>query len=298
MKQLNRHGDAVRAKRMQRVLVRVFATLVLSCYGALPVSFGADPRADAHGLIEVRALDQLPEDIASQLRRGKIGGRSYSRLNFILGGKRADYVLIAFEEYDPSFPVHAMALSPGPSGWKPTAEMILSARPHTLGELEQLIQSDDAKAITAEWAKREHARYNLLRQVQPSRRNGPFRDINLSDDEVREIQAAILAIMPGAILNISGVVSGCLCEDGPGCAAQAWVLAHRPGTPARSKDLEVSDINNHWMIGPVQQWYLDSEMLDAKHFPNYKAYTDARKTLDDQFPACVTHPEPASDVRR
>lgn len=110
--------------------------------------------------------------------------------------------------------------------------------------------------------------------------------------------AVVLGIMPGAILNISGVVSGCLCQDGPGCAAQGWVLAHRPETPGQSKDLEVSDINNRWMIGPVQQWYLDSEKLQAKHFPTYDAYTGARQALDDQFLPCPTRPEPASEVGR
>lgn len=125
--------------------------IAMSCYGALAVLSGAEPNADAHGLIEVRFLDQLPDSISSQLHRGSIGGRTHPKVSFILGGKRADYVLIAFEEYDPRFPGHAMTFSPGPSGWNPTAEMILSVRPHTLGELEQLIQSDDAKAITAEW---------------------------------------------------------------------------------------------------------------------------------------------------
>ena len=57
----------------------------------------------------------------------------------------------------------------------------------------------------------------------------------------REIQRVMLEIMPGAILNISGVVSGCLCQDGPECSAQVWVLAHYPQTPERSKDLELSE---------------------------------------------------------
>lgn len=252
---------------------------------------GADLSDDcrAHGLTEVRNLEQLPQDVASQLRRGDMGGRRYVKLDYIVGGMCADYVLIAFEDYDPQFPVHAMSLRSGPSGWTPTSETILSVRPHALSELKQMILSDDAKALTAQWAKFERWRYQKeLMAVEPSRRDGPFRALNLSDDEVREIQGVMLEIMPGAILNISGVVSGCLCQDGPACSAQVWVLAHYPQTPERSKDLELSDINSHWVIGPVQRWYLDSENLESKHFPSRDAYNTARQALNDQFPACAT----------
>jgi hypothetical protein len=91
---------------------------------------GADLSDDcrAHGLTEARKLEQLPQDVATQLRRGDIGGQRYPKLDYIVGGICADYVLIAFEDYDPQFPVHAMSLRYGPSGWKPTSEMILRTR--------------------------------------------------------------------------------------------------------------------------------------------------------------------------
>jgi hypothetical protein len=259
-----------------------------------PLPGGADLSDDcrAHGLTEVRNLEKLPQDIAAQLRRGDVGGQRYPKLDFIVGGVCADYALIAFEDYDPQFPVHAMSLRSGPSGWTPTSETILSARPHALSELKQLIHTDDAKALAAQWAELEHRRYQKeVMAVEPSRRNGPFREINLSDVEVREIRAVMLEIMPGAILNISGVVSGCLCQDGPACSAQVWVLAHYPQTPERSKDLELSDINDHWVIGSLQRWYLDSENLESKHFPSRVAYDAARQALNDRFPACATQPK-------
>jgi hypothetical protein len=55
-------------------------------------------------------------------------------------------------------------------------------------------------------------------RIQPARRDGPLRAVDVSDDEVREMQAVALQVQPDSILNISGVVTGCPCEDGPACS--------------------------------------------------------------------------------
>jgi hypothetical protein len=69
------------------------------------------------------------------------------------------------------------------------------------------------------------------------------------------------SLLPDAIVNISGVVTGCACEDGPACSDQVWVVAYRPEW---SKGLELSKINGHWTVGPLQQWWLDYEKLEAE----------------------------------
>jgi hypothetical protein len=58
--------------------------------------------------------------------------------------------------------------------------------------------------------------------TRPIRREDSLRELNISEDEVREIQSAALQVSPGSIVNISGVVTGCPCEDGLGCSDQVW----------------------------------------------------------------------------
>jgi hypothetical protein len=54
----------------------------------------------------------------------------------------------------------------------------------------------------------------------PVRRDGPLREADLSDEEAREIQGVAHVVVPDALVNISGVVTGCPCEDGTGCSDQ------------------------------------------------------------------------------
>src|SRR5687768_1774433 len=90
------------------------------------------------------------------------------------------------------------------------------------------------------WKVLSHAR-----QVVPRRRDGPLRELNLTDDEVREIQSATRSYLPNAYLNISPVVTGCPCEDGGGCTDQVYVLADAGG---QSKGLQLSRIRNEWKV--------------------------------------------------
>src|SRR5688572_4197393 len=62
------------------------------------------------------------------------------------------------------------------------------------------------------------------RDNAPNRRDAPLRELNLTDEEVREIQAATRNYLPADYLNISPVVTGCACEDGPDCKEQVYVL--------------------------------------------------------------------------
>ena len=93
-------------------------------------------------------------------------------------------------------------------------------------------------------------------------------------------------VRPGDIVNIGTVVSGCPCEDGSTCSDQVWVVAHSPGT---SVGLLLSRINSHWVIGPVQQWWLDREDLYARRdsFSSRFTYFAAEDALTERFPACA-----------
>lgn len=125
-----------------------------------------------------------------------------------------------------------------------------------------------------------------IRETEPKRRDGPARAENISDNEVREIQQVVYNVLPHAIVNISTVVSGCPCEDGPQCKDQVWLLASKDD---KSYELQLSRINGHWMIGPIQKWWLKYKELK---FPgwgsdSYEKYMQARNELIDSFPECV-----------
>src|SRR5579871_850996 len=124
------------------------------------------------------------------------------------------------------------------------------------------------------------------------RRHGPLREINLSDNEIREIQAIALRVFPGAILSISGVVSGCPCEEGPQCSDQVWIVAHTGG---RTRGLQLSRIGGRWSIGIVQQWWFDYEELRTnvqqqaadRNITIRRGYEQLQE-MQDKFPACAS----------
>jgi hypothetical protein len=135
---------------------------------------------------------------------------------------------------------------------------------------------------------------DLLRRARiwssrPARRDEPLRYANLSDVEVREIQRVTHGVIPDAYVNISGVVTGCPCEDGPACTDQVWVVAYGAG---EMKGLQLSRINRHWSIGPVQQWWLDDDALEAYRgrYSSLGQYWAMRAQHEDQFPVCAIAP--------
>jgi hypothetical protein len=259
---------------------------------------------DARSLVEVRALKGLPGDVAAALGRGTIGtagiadvGERFNTTHvldprlparhFLVAGSSPNYILVAYEQSDGAYAFQATAYRRGNTGWKQVGEWPLSRGPYNLNDLVQLVNSPDTANRVA-----QQQSLRILERVHRAalnRRDGPLRAENLSDEEVREIQSVLLAIFPGAILNISGVVTGCPCEDGPGCADQVWTVVHLPGL---TKGLELSRINAHWSIGAVQQWWLDFDKLEAspKTFTSRNAYWKARQALFDRFPVCPAEP--------
>src|SRR5690348_11837380 len=72
---------------------------------------------------------------------------------------------------------------------------------------------------------RVHAIEQRIWKTEPHRRDTPVREKNISDDEIREIENVIHDIFPHALVNISTVVTGCPCEEGPKCKDQVWLTA-------------------------------------------------------------------------
>lgn len=148
-------------------------------------------------------------------------------------------------------------------------------------------QTTEEKRIAERRATTEKQMYLAWRiqDIRPSRREGPLRSINIDDKEIREIQSVAVEILPGAIVNIGGVVTGCPCEDGPSCSDQVWLVAYRPD---RSVGMLLSKIGSQWLVGPVQEWWLDYENLEARRRDlDSLAYAKAKEALTDRFPVCA-----------
>jgi len=134
--------------------------------------------------------------------------------------------------------------------------------------------------------------YRHIRTADPGRPTGPLRQDNISDDEVREVQRAALAVYPDSIVTISGVTNGCDCEDGSNCTAQVWLALYREN---QTRSLVLSKTNGQWKIGAVQSWWLQYNAHQTS-FPRFGrdekqiAWQEENQRLLDAFPVCATAP--------
>ena len=128
-------------------------------------------------------------------------------------------------------------------------------------------------------------------QIRPVRRDEPLRYLNISDYEVREIQLVAEKYLPKVLLNISPVVTGCPCEEGPQCTDQVYIVAE---SGQSSKGLQLSRVKNAWMVGSVQQWYLRYDELRSRRAKmDYLNFMRAESELFREFPMCVGELVPA-----
>ena len=141
----------------------------------------------------------------------------------------------------------------------------------------------------------EHQQRRHIYGSRPRRIDEPLRAENVSDEEIREIQATTVTIYPGAIANVSGVTAGCPCEEGPMCDSQVWILAYRDN---RYDGLMLSRISNKWVVGPLQTWWFEydllakkmSELRSKKPDDYWEAYMELREKriqLEEAFPSCI-----------
>lgn len=158
-------------------------------------------------------------------------------------------------------------------------------------------QSSEEKRRAAYRARMEKifAIEERIKETRPQRRDSPLRQENIRDDEVRQIQAAASPVVPKAIINISGVVTGCPCEEGPSCTDQVWILANQS---ERTTGLQLSRVGGQWKIGAVQRWWLEYEKLEARRrtFHSISAYYAAEDALKETFPACLSPSKPSIDT--
>jgi hypothetical protein len=261
---------------------------------------------DVHSWSEIRHLSALPADLAKTLgwqgaeqdtiddlerEPGNAAPNSVNRW-FLLGGLTKTSALIVIEYravYRPFDRYRAKRLSLVGSKWTVSGEWALSSRPHTVAELSQMLAASETQVLNTQWRDWERQldadrrRYRAT-PTPASAGNAPLRKTNINDEEVREIQAVVHELAPGAIVLIAGVTDGCPCEDGPACSAQVWTAIDRA---QGVRSLELSQINGHWMIGPVQQWLLDWAQLDRVKFRNPAEYGAAVTALNNRFPACL-----------
>ena len=142
----------------------------------------------------------------------------------------------------------------------------------------------DSRALTdAEMEKRE-AIFQRARDLYPRRRDTPLRYLNITDNEVREIQRLAAGVQISEIMNISPVVTGCACEEGPDCTEQVNIVGKYK---ERMIELQLSRLRNRWSIGRVQRWWLEYAALQAREpLMDRREYEKARNLRVLDFPVC------------
>jgi hypothetical protein len=134
-------------------------------------------------------------------------------------------------------------------------------------------------------AKLREAAYLRAVEIEPARRDGPLRYLNISDEEIREVEAITAKVLPRATVNISPVVTGCPCEEGPACTDQLYVVALK-GDITRS--VQLSRVKDVWQVGIVQEWWWRYAGLKAKEKDlDWTEYVTAWDRLARQFPKCA-----------
>jgi hypothetical protein len=283
----------------------VLAALLASTpvHAQTPGKLGLDSRS----LIEVRTLAALPPEVAERLGRGKPGvdgiADTYQPFNktgdvrsplplrhFLVAGSNLQQVLVEYERGGKEPAYFAIAFRMELSGWRQGATWRLS---QPASSLRALLSALDPSKEELALRKRQERVQRVIRR--PTRRDGPLRDQNVSDQEIREIEAATRQVVPGAIVNISGVVAGCACEEGADCSAQVWVVPYRPGAPG---GLQLSRVSGVWKVGLVQQWWLEYDQLMAQQS---RLSVDERIAREDdlysRFPVCPDKPPDSKQER-
>jgi hypothetical protein len=159
-----------------------------------------------------------------------------------------------------------------------------------------LTASGQTKSVTdVEMAKRD-AIFQRARELYPRRRDTPLRYLNINDIEVREIQRLAAGIELRELLNISPVVTGCSCEEGPDCTEQVTIVGRYKD---HAVEIQLSRLRNRWSIGRVQRWWLDYAALQAREpLMDRREYEKASRIKVLEFPMCPdgAAPAPATDT--
>jgi hypothetical protein len=129
------------------------------------------------------------------------------------------------------------------------------------------------------------------RELYPARRNTPLRDVNISDEEIREVELLMRKYLPKAYVNFSPVVTDCPCEEGPACTAQLYVVAQ---SQTETRGIQLSRTRDRWNVGTVQQWWLRRDAVVRQRtgnpFLDDYLFQKAVNELYEEFPLCAAPP--------
>ena len=121
-------------------------------------------------------------------------------------------------------------------------------------------------------------------QLYPRRRDTPLRVLNMTDDEVREVEAIARKHQMPVLMNISPVVTGCPCEEGGSCTEQVYIVSEA-GEDAVG--LQLSRGKNLWTVGVEQKWWLEyADLLSRQRTMTYREFMEARTLKLLEFPMC------------
>ena len=245
-------------------------------------AFDADTQLpfDSRRLVEVHSLDAIPKDVISLLgwHRGGPDGIADRFDKFNVSGAAGS-----------SSKFHGIGYTMTGSGWRKAGEWDVDDESTDLQMF--LYEVDSARYGQRARLYLENRReYRVLARIErtrPFHRTAPLRKSNLSDEEAREIQSVMSQVYPGALLNISEVVAGCYCEEGRSCSDQVWVV---PRDDVQTPGVLLSRIDDRWVIGPIQRWWLNRAKLETDSALTRSQREEALYTQWKTFPECSKPP--------
>ena len=290
--------------------IRHLIACIVSLLASTP-AFDADTELpfDSRPLVEVHSLEAIPKDLISLLgwhRRGTDGiaerfdkfnvtgavGSDLPRRRFTTAGVSSTAVMVIYEQAGNPPTFRALGYTMTGSGWRKAGEWDVDEQSTNLRWF--LYEVDSARYGRAARyyleSKREFRVLARIERTRPFHRTAPLRKANLSDEEARDIQSVMSQVYPGALLNISGVVTGCYCEEGHSCSDQVWVV---PQDDVRTPGVLLSRINDRWVIGPIQQWWLNRAKIEADTTLTRAEREDVLYTQWKTFPECSRPPASA-----
>jgi hypothetical protein len=146
------------------------------------------------------------------------------------------------------------------------------------------VTPQSSRTVTDREMEKREAIFQRARELYPRRRDTPLRYLNITDTEVREIQRLASGVQLVELVNISPVVTGCACEEGPDCTEQVSIVGRYKD---RFVEVQLSRLRNRWSIGRVQRWWLEYAALQAREpSMDRREYEKARNLRVLDFPMC------------
>lgn len=177
---------------------------------------------------------------------------------------------------------------------EPMRVLVIVAGAFVMNASAEPVAQPDARALPDREMEKREAIFQRVRELYPRRRDTPLRDLNITDNEVREIQRLAAGVHLVELVNISPVVTGCACEEGPDCTEQVNIVGRYKD---RFVEVQLSRLRNRWSIGRVQRWWLEYAALQAREpLMDRREYEKARNLRVLEFPMCPDGAARAADA--